>query len=75
MERHEFMQMPIELITQAFFDKYNLLPKVQNGYVYMQIIKGMYGLPQAGMLGNKLLKECLQEHGYYELMHIPGLFT
>ena len=35
----------------------------------------MYGLPQAGMLANKLLKERLEEHGYYELPHTPGLFT
>ena len=35
----------------------------------------MYGLPQAGILSNKLLKERLAEHGYYELPHTPGLFT
>ena len=40
----------------------------------MEIQKGMYGLPQAGMLANKLLKECLAEHGYRELLHTPGLF-
>ncbi len=27
------------------------------------------------MLDNKLLKERLEEHGYYELAHTPGLFT
>ncbi len=27
------------------------------------------------MLANKLLTECLEEHGYYELAHTPGLFT
>ena len=64
IDRQELMRMPIGLIPQAIIDEYNLLPKVQNGYIYMQIIKGMYGLPRAGMLANKLLKECLQEHGY-----------
>ncbi len=33
----------------------------------------MYGLPQSGILANKLLKECLAEHGYHELPHTPGL--
>ncbi len=75
MDRHEFMHMPIDLISRAFIDKYNLHPKVKNGYVYMQIVKGMYGLPQASMLANKLFKERLEEHGYYELAHTPGLFT
>ena len=34
--------------------------------------KGMYGLPQAGMLANKLLKRRLAKHGYYEVQHTPG---
>ncbi len=75
MDRHDFMHMPINLIPQGFIDKYDLCPKVKNGYVYMQIVKGMYGLPQASILANKLLKECLAEHGYYELPHTHGLFT
>ena len=50
MERHEFMQMPIELIPPEFAQAYSLSEKVQNGYVYMRIVRGMYGLPQAGML-------------------------
>ena len=35
----------------------------------------MYGLPQAGMLANKLLKERLEVHNYYKVPHTPGLFT
>ena len=34
----------------------------------------MYGLPQARILANKLLKKQLALHGYYELPHTPGLF-
>ena len=34
----------------------------------------MYGLPQAGMLANKLLKTRLEKHGYYECRHTPGLW-
>ena len=48
---------------------------MKNGYVYMKILRGIYGLPQSGILANKLLKEWLAEHGYYELPHTPGLFT
>ncbi len=39
----------------------------------MEIRKGMYGLPQAGILANKLLKLGLARHGYFELPHTPGL--
>ena len=48
--------------------------KAKNGFVYMEIQKGMYGLPQAGILANKLLEERLAKHGYTELPHTPGLF-
>jgi hypothetical protein len=34
----------------------------------------MYGLPQAGMLANKLLKQQLGPHGYHECLHTPGLW-
>ncbi len=34
----------------------------------------MYGLPQAGILANKLLKEQLVHHGYFEPSHTSGLW-
>ena len=40
----------------------------------METRRGMYGLPQSGMLANKLLKEHLAVDGYFELPHTPGLF-
>ncbi len=40
----------------------------------MEIRKGMYGLPQAGILANKLLKKRLALHGYFEQPHTPGLW-
>ena len=35
----------------------------------------MYGLSQAGILANRLLKKRLTVHDYYEVAHTPGLFT
>ena len=40
----------------------------------MQIQRGLYGLPQSGILANKLLRKRLKPHGYYELPHTPGLW-
>eukprot|EP00804_Cyclotella_cryptica_P007864 CCRYP_001436-RB/>CCRYP_001436-RB protein AED:0.42 eAED:0.42 QI:0/-1/0/1/-1/0/1/0/96 len=40
----------------------------------MEIQLGCYGLPQAGILANKLLKKRLASDGYFELPHTPGLF-
>jgi hypothetical protein len=40
----------------------------------MEIRKGMYRLPQASILVNKLLKEQLARHGHFEQPHTPGLW-
>eukprot|EP00957_Ditylum_brightwellii_P040753 3084574-Ditylum_brightwellii.AAC.1 len=55
-------------------DEYNLHNKVHGNYVYMEIRKGMYGLPQAGKIANDLLKKRLKPHGYQELEYTPGLW-
>ena len=48
----QLTQIPDEIIAE-----YNLKSKAHsNGAVYIEIRKGMYGLPQAGMLANTLLK-------------------
>ena len=39
----------------------------------MEIRKGMYGLPQSGLLANKLLRKRLKPHGYFEVTNTPGL--
>ena len=40
----------------------------------MEIRKAIYGLPQAGVLANKLLKKRLAPAGYYEMPHTPGMW-
>ena len=73
MERYEYMKIPITHIPEEIINEYNLRPKVHtDGAIYIEIRKGMYGLPQAGMLANKLLKRRLAQHGYYKVRHTPG---
>ena len=74
MEHYEYMRIPIKLIPQNFIDNYSLMSKVRNEYVYYEIVRGMYRLPQAGKLTNDLLKERLLEKYYFEVDHTPGLF-
>ena len=40
----------------------------------MEIRKAIYGLPQAGILANKLLRSRLSMDSYYEVAHTPGLW-
>ncbi len=74
LDRFEYMKMPLSFFPQDIIDHYGLNNKALNGYVYMEIYKGKYGLPQAGILANKLLKKRLAIHGYYKQPHTPGLF-
>jgi hypothetical protein len=41
--------------------------------MYIKVQKGMYGLPQAGILAHRLLKQRLNEHGYQQSQVTPGL--
>ena len=43
--------------------------------MYVKIQKGMYGLPQAGILAQVLLEKRLNEHGYSQSKVVPGLWT
>ena len=54
--------------------KYQLREKEKNGFIYVEIRKAIYGLPQAGVLANKLLKKSLAPAGYYEMPHTPVLW-
>ena len=68
------MQIPRKLVPQAFIDEYALESKIHNEYLYGEIRKGIYGLPQAGKLANTILKQRLATCGYMECMHTPGLW-
>jgi hypothetical protein len=74
LNRYEYMKMPMRLIPDDIIEHYGLREKALNGYAYMGIRHGMYGLPQAGILANKLLHERLARHGYFKQPHTPGLW-
>ena len=56
----EYMRIATNLVSQEFVEMYKLQDKIKNGYINMRIIRGMYGLPQAGRLANELLKNNLK---------------
>jgi hypothetical protein len=69
------MRIPMHQIPQAIFKQYNLQELVYNEHVYIEIQKGMYGLPQADILANKMLLPHLAKHGYHPCPNTHGLFT
>jgi hypothetical protein len=46
------MVINLSSLPQETIDKYDLDELEQDGKVYIEIQKGMYGLPQAGILTN-----------------------
>ncbi|KAI2493168.1 Reverse transcriptase (RNA-dependent DNA polymerase) [Fragilaria crotonensis] len=74
MERYEYMRIPIGLIPDVIIELYNLLPLVHNGHVFVEIRRGMYGLPQAGRLANDQLIKFMAPHGYHPVALTPGLW-
>jgi hypothetical protein len=76
MKRYEYMPIKITYIPEEITKEYKLLEIVtDNGYIYCGIQKGMYGLPQAGIIAQELLYECLAKVGYHQSKIIPGLWT
>lgn len=74
MDRYEYMRIPMSQIPQNIITQYNLQELEQNGFVLVEIRKGMYGLPQAGIIANVRLVAHLKQFGYYPCQHTPGLF-
>jgi hypothetical protein len=68
------MQIAFALFPPWIIDQYNLANKVHNGNIYVEMRCYVWGLPQAGILANKLLKKRLAPHGYFECTHMPGLW-
>ena len=54
MERFEYMRLKMEDIPEKVIENYELKAKEEDGQVYVEIRKVMYGLPQAGILAQKL---------------------
>jgi hypothetical protein len=48
--------MKLKLLPQDIIDLYNLQNKANhNGIVHCEVCRGMYGLPQAGIIAQELL--------------------
>ena len=74
MDRYEYMRVPIWMLPDDIIEQYNLKPLFHNGHVYVEIRRGMYGLPQAGRIANDQLIASLAPHGYAPCPLTPGLW-
>jgi hypothetical protein len=74
MARYEYMRLPVRILPQEIVEQYQLLPLLHDGWVYDEILKGMYGLPQAGIIANQRLEKHLAKYGYKPTYLTPGLW-
>jgi len=75
MKNPEYMRIHYKHCPQDIRDKYALEHKVAaDGYVYVKIKKGMYGLKQAAILAYDHLKHNLGKFGYSPLTHTPNIW-
>ena len=64
MNRYEYMKLPLDIIPEKKIQQYNLRNLEHKGFVYMEVQKGMYGIPQAGKIANDKLKLHVTKFGY-----------
>jgi hypothetical protein len=74
LPRFEYMKMLLSHFPEEIVQKYNLNKLAVDGWLYIEIRKGMYGLKHAGLLANQLLQTRLAPFGYYLARHTPGLW-
>eukprot|EP00956_Cyclotella_meneghiniana_P036650 scaffold128493_cov64-Cyclotella_meneghiniana.AAC.1 len=75
LKRPEYIRMKMSDIPEEIILEYKLRDKVsKEGSIYIMAIRGMYGLPQSGLLANELLEKRLNKNGYYQSKYIPGLW-
>ena len=77
MKRYEYVKLRLSDIPEEIIAEYKLRESgkiTANDFVYIEVHKGMYGLPQAGILAQDLLEERLNDHGYRQVPKVPGLW-
>jgi hypothetical protein len=71
---YEFMRLPISILPDEIIGKCGLKKLAVDGWVYLEIRKGMYSLKLAGILANQLLQKRLKSFGYHPARHTPVLW-
>ena len=75
LKRPEYVRVKLSDIPPEVIAEYKLKDKATaDGCIYLEATKGMYGLPQAGLLANELLEKRLNKAGYRQSKIVPGLW-
>ena len=75
MKCYEYMKLKLDIIPREIVLQYKLKGVTSDGWKYLEIRKGMYGLPQAGILVNNNLTAHLATRGYVPTAHTHTKFV
>ena len=76
LPRPEYIRISINDMPEEIIKEYGLKSKADNkGMVFIEANKGMYGLPQSGLLANELLEKRLNKRDYFQSKLVPGLWS
>ena len=73
VEEYKYVRMSLDIIPEEIITQYELRKIAVNGWVYIEIRKGMPGLKQAGKIAHNRLKTHLEKYGYRPCRHTPAL--
>ena len=74
-DQKEYMRIHKRYFDEDFRKLFTITPIIaEDGYVYCEIQRGMYGLKQAAILAYNQLKDNLSKHGYYPITNSNGLW-
>jgi hypothetical protein len=75
LKRPEYAKIKLTDIPEEVINEYNLHQlATPDGWVYVKVTRAMYGLPQAGSLGQDQLEKRLNQEGYYQSQTVSGLW-
>jgi len=70
----EYMRIKLDHIPAHVIEQHGMAAYARHGAVIVAVHKGIYGLPQAGILAQDRLVEHLAAHGYMQAPNTPCLF-
>jgi hypothetical protein len=73
MDCYKYFRIKLKLFPYDIINKYALRDKVDvDSNIFCKVQCGMYGLPQAGIIGQDLLTKHLHKAGYHQSTITPG---
>ena len=76
MSRTEYTRINSKYFPIYIREKYHIDGLIEaDGYLYIKIIKGMYGLKQAARIAYNHLISCMEPRGYYPVPFITVLWA